>query len=125
MIQNLRNVTRPLWIAIVALAVLGGMASFAGYAGWVFWAPAIALAICAAAMPQATSRLLKRAGIGYRSLRQAVSSLAIGLLFFGVFTPLSVAVRLLGRSQRRRGAPPTSYWIDRRRSPLRGRSATE
>ena len=51
------------------------------------------------------------------ALRQALNPLLLGLLFFGVFTPLGLLMRLGGRDLMKRRFEPgaLSYWV--RRNP--------
>jgi hypothetical protein len=48
-------------------------------------------------------------------LNRVVSPLMMGILFFGMFTPLAAILRLAGRDnlRLRRDASANSYWIDR------------
>lgn len=49
------------------------------------------------------------------ALHHVVSPLALGLIFFGMFTPVGIAMRLAGRDamQRRFEPQARSYWIER------------
>ena len=45
---------------------------------------------------------------------KVVSPIVLGLIFFGMLTPVGIIGRLLGRDELRlKKAPVTSYWIDR------------
>lgn len=48
-------------------------------------------------------------------LNRIVSPIVLGVIFFGVFTPVSLLFRLIGRDALRRSfvADQASYWIDR------------
>ena len=48
-------------------------------------------------------------------LNRVVSPLVLGLIFFGMFTPIALAMRMAGRDTMKRkfDAAVTTYWIDR------------
>ncbi len=48
-------------------------------------------------------------------LHRVVSPLVLGILYFGMFTPIAFAMRLRGRDAMRRRTDPqaASYWIRR------------
>jgi hypothetical protein len=52
------------------------------------------------------------------ALGAVIGPIVLGVLFFGLFTPLAIALRLAGRDELRlrRAAPGASYW--RSRAPL-------
>ncbi len=64
---------------------------------------------------------------GWMALALAISRVTtpvfMGLLYFGIFTPLGVAMRLLGRRPLVRRREASTFWVDRpagaRRSDLR------
>ncbi len=101
---------------------------FAALAAWSLWrahplraailaSAGALLLLMAAAAPRWTIPFhrtwMKLAGaLGYVNSR-----ILLGLLYYGVMTPLGLLRRLLGRDPlRRRGAPAESYWIPRART---------
>jgi len=47
-------------------------------------------------------------------LGNVVSPIALGIIFFGLLTPISFAIRLIGRDELRlKKKPAASYWIER------------
>jgi predicted membrane metal-binding protein len=87
----------------------------AGLVRW--WAAAIAagFAVVAMAMPSllaVPNRLWMKFGL---LLAKIVSPVALGILFYAVFTPLGIVMRLVGQDPLRLkyDAKAASYWIDR------------
>ncbi len=124
--QPTRRESRSFALSVgAALVALGGL---------LFWRgrPAAAAIVGALGVTLAVAGLVAAARLGpiYRAwmaLALAISRLTtplfMGVVYFGVVTPIGVAMRLLGRDPlaRQRGTP--TYWVDRpadaRRSDLR------
>ena len=82
-----------------------------------WWAVAVAAAFAAIALAMPSllavpNRLWMKFGL---LLGKIVSPIALGILFFGAFTPLGVVMRWLGKDPLRLklDAQAKSYWIDR------------
>jgi Saxitoxin biosynthesis operon protein SxtJ len=82
-----------------------------------WWAAAVAAAFAVAALLKplllaAPNRLWTRFGV---MLGKVVSPIALGVLFYGVISPLGIALRLVGKDPLRlkRDAASASYWIKR------------
>ena len=81
------------------------------------WSLAVAMivAACAWFVPSVLApfnRLWLRCG---ELLHRVVSPLALGIMFFGVITPVALVMRLFGRDELRlkRGSGLPSYWVPR------------
>jgi hypothetical protein len=83
--------------------------------GWVFLALALGFAAAAAAAPgilAPLNRLWLKLGL---ALHKVVTPIVMGLLFYGVVTPMSVAMRLMGKDilRLKRDPDAKTYWIER------------
>lgn len=82
------------------------------------WALGLALAflVVAAVRPALLHRLNLAWALLGRWLGRITNPIVAGVLFYGVFGPIGVALRLLGRDllRRRREPAARSYWIERR-----------
>ncbi len=101
-------------------AVFAGLAGYGLYAGWRAGVP-LALGAASALTAAVTlaaprwlapfNRLWFKLG---ELLGRIVSPLVMGIIFFGLITPLAVFGRLRGRDELRlRRRPLPSYWVDR------------
>jgi hypothetical protein len=93
--------------------------------GWLWWktlpgtgilaALAFAFLIISFARPHILHPL-NRAWMAFGALlHHVISPLVLGIIYFGLFTPIAFALRLRGRDAMRRRADPqlTSYWLRR------------
>ncbi len=83
--------------------------------GWVFLVLALAFAAAAAAAPgilAPLNRLWLKLGL---VLHKVVTPIVMGLLFYGVVTPMGVAMRLMGKEflRLKRDPDAKTYWIER------------
>lgn len=103
-------------VAVVLLAV--GLASWLygqGTAGWLL-ASAVAVALTAWLRPAWLAPATRVWMVFGQLLHRIVSPLTLGVLFFGVITPMAVVMRLAGRDVllRRFNPAAPSYWVERR-----------
>ena len=75
------------------------------------------VAVVTLAQPQWLEPLRRGALALARALQQAASPLLLGLLFYGIFTPIGLVMRLAGRDAMKRSFEPQAltYWV--RRNP--------
>jgi len=106
----------------VAFLGLGGVLYWRGRAG-----AATALALVGAALVAAGVLVPGRVGPVYRgwmALALAISRVTtpvfMGLLYFGMFAPLGVAMRLFGRRPLARRREASTFWVDRPVGARRG-----
>jgi hypothetical protein len=95
------------------------------FAAWLWWknmegatlSLSIAIALLAISFVRPSIlRPLNRAWMAFGALlHRVVSPLVLGILYFGMFTPIAFALRLRGKDAMRRRADPQaeSYWIRR------------
>ena len=85
--------------------------------GWMAWPAGIAIAFAmAVAIAPALLAPLNRAWMALgHLLGRIVSPIIMGLIFFGVVTPIAIVARLRGVDPMRRRFDPTArtYWIER------------
>src|SRR5690348_3322582 len=105
------------WILQVAAIALSASPALVRHSGWSSWCPVVALAICALVMPDATVRVCQRIQNGFRWLVRKLREFVIAVGYFGVFVPISLVLRLMGR---RSAANSESLWINRRDSQSGG-----
>jgi hypothetical protein len=98
---------------------------FSVVAAWLWWknmrgatlSSSIAVALLAISFVRPTIlHPLNRAWMAFGALlHRVVSPLVLGILYFGMFTPIAFALRLRGKDAMRRRADPQaeSYWIRR------------
>jgi Saxitoxin biosynthesis operon protein SxtJ len=103
-------------IAAVLLLVALGPLRHGHTPRWWALAVAVVFALVALAKPALLARLNRlwmKLGI---LLGKVVSPIALGILFYGVFTPLAVVIRLTGKDPLRLKLDPAadSYWILRK-----------
>lgn len=94
-------------------------------AGWLFWrsnryaVPVAAFAGAFAVLGWLAPRVLHPLNVVWMRfgllLNRIVSPIVLGIIFFGVFTPVSMLFRLIGRDALRRSfvRDQASYWIER------------
>ena len=98
------------WVAERSLAAVPN--------GWALAAAAVALA-AALIRPRLLDPATRAWLILGRLLHRVAGPVAMGVVFFGVVTPLALAMRLTGRDPMRRRFDPavSSYWIRRDPAP--------
>jgi hypothetical protein len=104
------------WLFTIVFALLGGYSFWQD--GWLYpWA--LTLAAITAGVTLARPVWLapfNRAWMRFGELlHHVVSPVVLGLIFYGVFTPVGFVMRLAGRDIMRRRFEPgsASYWIER------------
>ena len=106
--------------AVLSILIFGGMACWQGLIrhhqmlGLVFAALAILIGPLGLVKPQAIRPVFLGMMAMAVPIGWLVSHLALALLFFGVFTPVALFFKLIGRdvlTRRRRPQAPT-YWTD-------------
>jgi hypothetical protein len=114
--------------ALAVFAALGAWAMFgrrlfgcdlggaAGAAAWALWAAAAACGLLAAAAPRALRPLYVGLSAVGLPIGWLVSHALLAAVFYGVITPIGLAMRLAGRDPLRRWFDPhaPSYWVERR-----------
>ena len=77
-----------------------------------FWVAAVAIRLVGAARPEALRGLFVGLMLATAPIGWVVSHLALGLLYYGVITPIGLVFRLLGRDLLNRRFDPaaTTYW---------------
>lgn len=100
------------------LAILGGLGAYQAWppVSWTLLVGAAATLLLIALRWPARLALLKRGWLKLGDqLGRVVNPIVLGLLYFGLFTPVALIGRMLGRDELRLrpGAAPT-YWIKRR-----------
>ena len=104
------------WVMAVVAGLVALWAWRKGH-GWLWWPAGIAIAFAlAAAIAPALLAPLNRAWMAFGLLLgRIISPLVMGLIFFGVVTPIAVIARWRGVDPMRRRFDPAakSYWIER------------
>lgn len=94
----------------------------AGYVWWVgstWYRVPLSLSVLTLAVTMVRPNLLRPFNRWWMQLavllNRVVSPVVLGLIFFGMFTPIALAMRMAGRDTMRRkfDAAMTTYWIDR------------
>jgi hypothetical protein len=104
---------------LVFAAVLAVVAAWPFVAGGALRVWAIAAAGVFVALALAAPRLLAPLNKAWtklgNALHRVVSPLALGIVFFGVVTPMGMAMRFMGKDplRLRRDSAAPSYWIER------------
>lgn len=103
-----------LFVVVFAGAGLYGLAKGWAVAAAVAWLVAAALVGVALKAPQVLAPF-NRAWFHFGELLgKVVSPIVMGLVFFGLLTPIAFVARLLGRDELRlKPSQASSYWIDR------------
>jgi hypothetical protein len=104
------------WLFTMVFALLGGYSLWQD--GWLYpWAFALAGITAAVTLAQPEwlaplNRAWMRLG---QLLHRVVSPVVLGVIFYGVFTPVGFVMRLAGRDIMRRRFEPgaATYWLDR------------
>jgi len=104
------------WVMAVVAGLVALWAWRKGH-GWLWWPAGIAIAFAlAAAIAPALLAPLNRAWMAFGLLLgRIISPLVMGLIFFGVVTPIALLARLRGVDPMRRRFDPgaKTYWIER------------
>ena len=103
------------WTFTAVFALAGGAAAWKGGHPAVWFAASAAFAAVTLIRPQALAPLNRLWMAFAELLHRLVSPVVLGLMFFGVFMPVGLLMRLSGRDPMRRKVEPAarSYWIDR------------
>ncbi len=100
-------------------AVFGLLAAWLAYRGSAYWLPSLVASASFALLALTLARVLHPLNVAWMwfgsILNRIVSPVVLGIIFFGVFTPISFLFRLRGRDAMNRSYSATgaSYWIDR------------
>jgi hypothetical protein len=100
----------------VGFAVIGAWMAWKGSA---YWIAALAVAAIFALAAFAFAKVLHPLNVAWmyigHLLNRVVSPLVMGVIFFGLLTPIAAIMRLRGRNLLQRGFDPErgSYWIKR------------
>lgn len=103
-------------VLTVFLALVGAYAWWRGTAlsGWAFGLSMLTLLVTVARADWLAP--LNSAWLRFgHALNVVVNPIILGVLYFGIFAPLAIAMRVAGRDPLKRRLKPeaTSYWIDR------------
>jgi len=117
-----RELRRFAWTVGVAFLALGGIGYWRGRMGL-----ATVLAVLGAVLVAGGALVPGRLGPVYRgwmalalALSRVTTPVFMGLLYFGIFTPLGVALRLFGRRPLARRREASTFWVDRPPGTRRG-----
>jgi dihydrodipicolinate synthase/N-acetylneuraminate lyase len=108
-----------------ALAALAAVALWRGRtnAAWALGAPGVLLALAGVAAPARLGGVYRGWMRGAAALSRVTTPVWLAVVYFGVLTPMALAMRLAGRRGFGRRPGAASYWVerppDRRRSDLR------
>lgn len=106
-----------------ALSVWNGLVQHRPLAGWAFLALALTIGPIGLVWPKAVRPIFVGWVILAFPIGWLVSNLALGLLYFGLFTPMALFFRLIGRDPlRRRARPPVESYFQPRTTPTDLRS---
>lgn len=114
------------WIALVAFGLLGALSFVRGGllglhfaeatrpVSYALWALGACSALFSCVLPRANRPLFVLLGLVAFPIGLLVSYALLGLLFFGVLTPIALLFRLIGRDRLERKLEPgrESYWVD-------------
>lgn len=105
------------WICLGGFALAGCIAFFKFHSftgAMIFWGMAIALPILGFISTKPVRLVYVVLTAVTLPIGFVVSHLALGLLYYGIFTPLAVFFRLKGRDELRRKLEPAteSYWVE-------------
>ncbi len=109
------------WIGLVAFPLAGALMHF--YQGWIpQWAFWVLLGLGAACglLALAQPKLLKPLFIGMTLIAYpiglVISTVLIGLIYYGLFTPVGLLFKLMGRDMlhRKLDRNAASYWVERK-----------
>jgi hypothetical protein len=110
---------RDLWVFGLGLPAIAGVIGFARYrrgnetSAEVLWAAGATLLVAFLAVPPARRYLYIGWMYAIFPIAFTVSHLVLGVLYFGVLTPVAFLMRLAGRDplQRRLDRAAASYWV--------------
>jgi xanthosine utilization system XapX-like protein len=98
--------------AFAGLAVYGMIRHRNRTACIAFIVVSIIFALLALVVPRALALLNKLWFYLGEALGKVVSPIVLGIIFYGILTPISVVTRLFGRDELRLKRQALSYWID-------------
>jgi hypothetical protein len=102
---------------IIVFAVLAALSWWRGNGAWIWLAAVSALFAVVTWLRPDWLLPLNRAWMALAALlNRIVSPIVLGILFYGVVTPMGAVMRLMGKDPMRRkfDRDAASYWIDRR-----------
>ncbi|MBZ5526244.1 MAG: hypothetical protein LAP21_28840 [Acidobacteriia bacterium] len=103
-----------LTVAFVVLGTYGIIRHRSGTANGVCFVAGIVFGLLTLASPRALAPLNKAWFYLGQWLGKIVSPIVLGIIFFGILTPITVVTRLFGRDALRlKRRAVNSYWIDR------------
>ncbi|HYV34065.1 MAG TPA: hypothetical protein VE988_00085 [Gemmataceae bacterium] len=109
-----------LWTLLFgALAYFRGIADQNTLATWIFLALAIMPGLAGLALPAIIRPVFVLATLCTRPIGWVVSQLILLVLFFGVFTPVAIVFKLIGRDALTRSFRPDlqTYWVAKPPAP--------
>ena len=104
-----------LWLVVLGGLGLGKLYSGDSFSGAVLLTVALAVGLTGIARPRVIRHVFGAAMIVAFPIGWVVSNILLALIYYGVFTPMALAFRLIGRDALRRRKTPhaESYWETR------------
>jgi hypothetical protein len=113
-----RPTERSFGFMLTAVFAILGISAIIGHRSWIvyggYFIAAGAFGLLSSTYPRVLAPLNKAWFYLGRALGRIVSPIAMGIIFFGILTPVSVVTRLFGRDELRlKRRTIDSYWLDR------------
>jgi hypothetical protein len=110
--RTLRQFAAAWLVFFLVWAAVLGLARGRAATGWTLAAVGLAVGAPGLAWPQAIRWLFVGAMVAAFPIGWAVSHLMLGLLFYGIFTPMALLLRLRGRDALHLKRPQAAtYWL--------------
>ena len=109
---------RSFGLMVTAVFAILGISAIIGHRSWIvyggYFIAAGAFGVLSLTYPRVLAPLNKAWFYLGKILGKIVSPIAMGIIFFGILTPVSVVTRLFGRDELRlKRRTINSYWLDR------------
>jgi hypothetical protein len=113
---------RSFGLMLTAVFAILGISAIIGHRSWIvcggYFIAAGAFGLLSLTHPRVLAPLNKAWFYLGRALGKIISPIVMGIIFFGILTPVALATRLFGRDELRlKRRAINSYWLDRT-SPL-------
>jgi saxitoxin biosynthesis operon SxtJ-like protein len=108
---------------LIGIAVFGGLGAFTAWRHGIDWKPIVLwglaafCGIAALTAPRLLRPLFVGMSVAAAPIGFVVSHVILAIVYFGIFTPIALAMRLAGRDamQRRYDRSAKTYWTERPR----------
>lgn len=109
---------RSFGFMLTAVFAILGISGIIGHRSWIvyggYFIAAGAFGLLSLTKPRVLAPLNKAWSLLGRGLGKIVSPIAMGIIFFGILTPVAIVTRLFGRDELRlKRRTNSSYWLDR------------